>query len=285
MANTFYASLKDVLGDRPATLENAWNLFDFLNVESIHNATISRQVSAAQLQQAAYWANYHESGSFSDPDLDNVGNVAGQAILTPLLDALNDIQNATDPLKLAYLSASYKPFISLFNMWGLPELSNSVVSYASAAVLEIDSDDTIHLKFRNGTDGEFEEYPLLNGSTPKVSDFVLKMQPYALSDLANWCNKCGTSDARGCEPLAALNGTGGAGYASIDSTQGRHHVSPVVAGVIGSMVTLAVTAFALALWLLLGGLVKKNRRTIRSDGSSVGTRHGSDHGLDAKESS
>ncbi|UZJ53410.1 hypothetical protein CBS101457_002730 [Exobasidium rhododendri] len=296
IANPFFQSISSILGpNRPATLQNAWNLFDFLNVESIHNATLSPQITPQILSQARYWANYHEAGSFTDPDLSNNGNVAGQAILPPILSAMTDIGNSTTGLKIGYMAIAYKPFLSLFNMWGLPSpLKDTVVDYASAAILEIRTDNTMRLLFRNGTstgggDANFTSYALFGSSNAEsypIADFMSNMEPYSLNTLTKWCDKCGETEERGCGVLAALNGTGGAGYASIDTTTGRHAVSPVVAGVIGAMVTLAVAAFALALWLVLGGLVKKHRgkKNSRGSGSSVGTRTGSDHHLETKHS-
>lgn len=291
--------MTDVLGaGRPTTLENAWNLFDFLNVESIHNSSV--QVSAEQLANARYWANYHEAGSFADADPTSVGNIAGQAFLAPLLSSVQDLANASNPLKFSYMSASYKPFLPLFTMWGLPSpLKDTVVDYASAAVLEVRTDNTMRMLFRNGTDGDFTAYPLFGSSDANsypVQDFITKMQPYALGDLASWCDKCSTKEERGCSALAALNGTGGAGYASINSTTGRHQVSPVVAGVIGAMVTLAVVAFVMAAWLLFGGLVKKHRRSAghadaqmlsekrQGESTSLHTYAGSNSGLSQKRS-
>lgn len=286
IANPFFESMQNILGaGRPAQLQNAWNLFDYLNVESIHNSSV--QVTPEQLQYARYWANYHEAGSFTDADLHNPGNIAGQAFLSPLLTAVQDLANSTNPLKIGYMSASYKPFLSLFTMMGLPSpLKDTVVDYASAAVIEVRTDNTLRLLFRNGTEGDFEPFALFGSSNPNsypVQDFVNKLEPFALNDLSSWCNQCSTTNERGCDTLAALNGTGGAGYASIESTNGHHRVSPVVAGVIGSMVTLAVVAFALAIWLLLGGLVKKHKRSSRET-SSLSTKAPSEKGLEQKSS-
>lgn len=54
-------------------------------------------------------------------------SVPGRAILPQILSEINSIANASDPLKLAYQSLSYKPFLSLFNMTGAavqhPELA------------------------------------------------------------------------------------------------------------------------------------------------------------------
>ena len=143
IANLFYASLKNVLGNRPATLVNAWNLYDFLNVNYIHNATIMNEVTADQLAQARYWANYHESGSFSDPNPSNIGNIAGKTMIPGLLADIQQIANSTNPLKIAYTAISYKPFLSLFSIWQSGEsLSNNIVDYASTVVIEVQTDNT-----------------------------------------------------------------------------------------------------------------------------------------------
>lgn len=287
IANPFYKSMSSVLGNRPATLQNAWNLFDYLNVESIHNATIASQVTTQQLDEARYWANYHEAGSFTDPNYFNVGNIAGQSILPPLTSSIKNIANTTEGLKFSYIAVSYKPFLSLFTMWKLPSpLNNTVVDYASAAVLEVYTNNSLRFMFRNGTDGDFTPYPLFNSGneTYPTDDFMTNMEPWSGQTLADWCDICATTDARGCDNLAALNGTGGAGYAGITTTTGRHHVSPVVAGVIGSMVTLAVAAIALALFVLLSTLLGKRKASSARGASSISTRNGSNHHLESKES-
>lgn len=141
-------------------------------------------------------------------------------------------------------------------------LSTSLVDYASAAIWEVWSNDSLVLKFRNGSSGDFVTYDMFGSDSMDVTTFTNKMQPYSLDTLAKWCDKCSTSEARGCGVLAQLNGTGGTDiYAPATSTTGRHHVSPVVAGVIGALVSLAVAAALLAMWLFFGGLVKKQRKT------------------------
>lgn len=296
IANPFFSTLTNVVGtNRPLTLENAWNLFDFLNVESIHNSTLAPLISASTLAQARYWADYHESGSFTDSDLSNVGNIAGQAILPPLLSGINDIANTTNPIKFVYLSASYKPFLALAKLLALPDpLSTSVVDYAASAIFEVRTDNTVRFLFRNGsTEDSWTSYPMLgrqasSANSVSISDFESALQPYNLPTLADWCDKCSTTDARGCSALAQLNGTGGAGYASVTSTMGRHHVSPVVGGVIGAMVTLALVAVGFAIFFAVGPLRNKRRNGRSSGGSdhgsSVDTRTNGHHHLEEKTS-
>lgn len=47
--------------------------------------------------------------------------VAGRTILPSIIDGMERIANASDPLKFAYEAISYKPFLSLFNMTGVAE--------------------------------------------------------------------------------------------------------------------------------------------------------------------
>jgi prostatic aicd phosphatase len=122
-------------------------------------------------RNSRYLADYHEQAIFTDPDVDGIGNIAGQTIIPPILDALQQIANESMPLKLQYIGIAYKPvsvnmqwkrdnlvmrwknaraernvivlpqFLSLFNM--TQSGIDGMVSYASALAIEV----------RNGTDG------------------------------------------------------------------------------------------------------------------------------------
>ena len=47
--------------------------------------------------------------------------VGGRTILPSMIDGIERIANASDPLKFVYEAISYKPFLSLFNMTGIAE--------------------------------------------------------------------------------------------------------------------------------------------------------------------
>lgn len=116
-------------------------IFDFMNVESIHNKAFNDSLPATFLAQARDLANWHEYGVFSSPNLSGIGNsrrlfhykgkhvsnksplVAGRAILPSILSSLNSIANSSDPLKLTYEAIAYKPFLSLFNMTGVAQMN------------------------------------------------------------------------------------------------------------------------------------------------------------------
>jgi len=49
-------------------------IFDFMNVQSIHNATFAKALPTSFLQQARDLANFHEYGVFSSPQPNGIGN-------------------------------------------------------------------------------------------------------------------------------------------------------------------------------------------------------------------
>jgi len=61
----FLQSLTSVVGGRSVTLANMYNIFDYMNVQSIHNATFLASVTSQTLEQVRSLANYHESQVFS----------------------------------------------------------------------------------------------------------------------------------------------------------------------------------------------------------------------------
>jgi hypothetical protein len=99
-----------------------------------------------------------------------------------------------------------------------------------------------------------------------LQTFIDKLQPHAISDLATWCSRCQNTNSRGCELVSNLSNSTSSDYASITSTTGKHHVSPVVAGVIGALVGLVVAA------LVFGGLGFLGGRKRKESGYAGGKR-------------
>ena len=291
LAQPFYDSIpKSVLGNRPKTLVNAWNVFDFLNVEKIHNYTLAPSITDDMLSNALSWAEYHESELFGQPSADSIGSIAGRAMLNPLTDAITRVANASDPLKVSVVAASYKPFFSLFSLFQISALQGKLVDYASAMVFEIHEDKSIQLYFRNGSYGSLDPYPVLGSSPIAMNNFLAHANSLKIDTLADWCNACGETTARGCASLNALNGTGsGAKYSDVTSTTGKHQVSPVVAGVIGAMVSLAVALVVVAVLAWLTGLTvvkrskaKNSRRQHLLTPASTSTLHHSGNSLELR---
>lgn len=51
-----------------------WNIFDYMNVNYIHNQTFRQQLPPTYLEQARALANWHEYNVFSSPAVDGIGN-------------------------------------------------------------------------------------------------------------------------------------------------------------------------------------------------------------------
>ncbi|CED84979.1 Lysosomal & prostatic acid phosphatases [Phaffia rhodozyma] len=258
----FLKSLAPLVGERNVTLSNMWNIFDYMNVNYIHNATFYNLISLETMKQARALANYHEWSVFTDPSPSGIGNVAGRALLPNILNGVQDVADATNTLKMVYLGASYKPFLSFFNM---TEVDNhNIVDYASVMTLEVWNSttgaQTVRMNFRNGSstrdDGsDLVQMSMFNQSEIPLDTFLDTLTPYALTEVA-WCNACGNNSTHSCDiyaEISKLNSTlsslaNSTSYASITSTDGKQHVSPVVAGVIGAMLAWVVAALAFVLW-------------------------------------
>ena len=124
-------------------------VFDFINVHSIHNETFAKGSPPSFLEQIRDLANFHQYGVFSSPELDGIGNsqyilvhttnilisllpcntlpVAGQTILPSIIKGFNEIADSASPLRVVYQAISYKPFISLFNMTGAAQMNPELV--------------------------------------------------------------------------------------------------------------------------------------------------------------
>ncbi|KAG8755225.1 hypothetical protein FRC12_010955 [Ceratobasidium sp. 428] len=262
----FLASLRPLVGpERPLKLTNMWNIFDFLNVQSIHDRNLSSQIAPGTLAQARALANWHQYRTFSSAQMDGIGNIAGRTVLPDILTSLNAFANSSQPLRFTYLSLSYKPFISLFNMTGVAQ-SNSqlagIVNYASSITFELrqpssGSAPVVRMSFKNGSDdASFATYGMFGGQGDTLLvDFTSRLSPYQVDDLETWCTACDNWTDRKCNLVAA---------AASASASISHHapVSAVGAGFIGAGVTIAVFLAALGVLAFMGLIVfgRKHKR-------------------------
>ncbi len=49
-------------------------IFDYMNVQSIHNETFAKNLPDGYLERVRALANFHEYGVFTSPQVDGVGN-------------------------------------------------------------------------------------------------------------------------------------------------------------------------------------------------------------------
>ncbi|KAK7021211.1 histidine phosphatase superfamily [Favolaschia claudopus] len=255
----FLNLLPNFLDGRPVTLENMYNIYDFINVQSIHNAQFARALPPTFLAQVYTLASWHENGVFTSPQLDGIGNIPGRTILPLILAELRSIANASDPLKFAYQSISYKPFFSLFGMTGAveqhPELAE-IVPYASALAFEVrqpnaGGEPVIRLNFKNGTGNDFKTYDILGrtGDVP-LSDLVNHVNPALINSTTMWCTACNNKQDRGCGALAAAASQASA--AAQANSVHHERISPVGAGFLGAGLTIAVVLAMFGVLAFLG---------------------------------
>ncbi|KAJ7828088.1 histidine phosphatase superfamily [Mycena leptocephala] len=271
----FLNDLAPFLDGRPVTLENMYNIYDYINVQSIHNKEFANALPPTFLAQVFTLASWHEYGVFSSPQLDGIGNIPGRTILPQMLSELNSIANVSDPLKFAYQSISYKPFLSLFNMTGAaeqhPELAE-IVPYAAAMALEVrqpsaGGEPVVRLNFKNGTGQDFVRYNILGASDDvPLSTLVNHMNPALVNSTAAWCTVCNNTQDRGCGALALAASQASA--AAVKANIAHHQpIGPVGAGFLGAGLTLAVVLAMFGVLAFLGmltvgrGRSKKARST------------------------
>ncbi|KAF8916970.1 histidine phosphatase superfamily [Mucidula mucida] len=252
----FLNDLKPYLDGRPVTLSNMWNIYDYMNVDNIHSASFMDNLPDTFIQQARALADWHEYGVFSDSSLDGIGNIAARTMLPSIFDAFTSITAADsdESLKFMYLSMSYKPFLSLFNMTKAAEMNpalEGIVNYAAAVTLEVRAasnggEPVLRFNFKNGTDDTtFRTYNILDhdGDIP-LSTFVNFLQPAAINDTAEWCAICRNTEDRGCAALSLA-----ASQASVHQV-----IGPVGAGFLGAGLTLFVALVMLGVLDFLGVL-------------------------------
>ncbi|EGN98125.1 hypothetical protein SERLA73DRAFT_55599 [Serpula lacrymans var. lacrymans S7.3] len=265
----FLSLLPPYLDGRAVTLENM--IFDFMNVESIHNAAFAKALPTTFLAQARALANWHEYNVFSSPQIGGIGNIAGQTMVLSILNGLSAIVDPTNPQKFVYEAVAYKPILSLFNMTGVaaanPELAG-IVNYAGAVAFEVrqpssGGEPVVRFNFKNGTDSDFVTYNYMNrtGDVP-LSVFIDTLAPVGVNTTADWCNVCQNNQDRGCSALTLAYNQGHAAAST--------KISPVGAGFLGAGLTIAVIAILFGVLafmglLTLGRLSKRARKETDSD--------------------
>ncbi|OBZ71231.1 Prostatic acid phosphatase [Grifola frondosa] len=270
---TFLSELPPFLDGRPVTLENMWNIFDYMNVQSIHNATFAKRLPQSFLPQALDLASFHEYNIFSDATVSGIGNIAFRTMLPSVIEAFQRIANASDPLLLHYSAIAYKPFLSLFNMTGVVAdnaLPPAIVNYAASVVFEVrqaasSSEPVIRFNFKNGSDDDsFHPVPMSfsgwdgsGGADVPMSTFIDAFQPAAVNTTLDWCTLCGQTQLRGCAALLAGS--------TIEFVKAHDRISPVGAGFLGAGLTAAVMGAMLGVLFFLGLLTAglRNGRNVK----------------------
>lgn len=199
-AQPFFGAIRDYVFGRSTTLENAWNIYDYMNTQLIHNKTFAHRLPPTLIEQARGFADFHENALFGSKDIGGIGNLPGRTILHLILDSLQRIAFNGDPLQFLLIETSYHPFISLFHMLEItkhnPELAG-FPNFASALAFELrrgpapEDRDFLRIKFKNGTSDNFETYHVFGHKADiPLTEFFYRAENYAISSYKQWAATC-----------------------------------------------------------------------------------------------
>ncbi|KAG1853114.1 histidine phosphatase superfamily [Suillus subluteus] len=199
-AEPFHGAVRDYVFGRPTTLENAWDIYNYVSTELSHNKTYAHRLPPTLVEQARGFADFHENAIFSDKDVSGIGNLAGRTILHTVLSSLQRIAFNGDPLQFLLNETSYQPFISLFHVLEMVKENlelGGIPNYASALAFELrrgpapEDREFIRIKFKNGTNGDFETYHAFgHKSDIAAMEFIYRIENYAITSQKQWAAAC-----------------------------------------------------------------------------------------------
>ncbi|KAI1387097.1 histidine acid phosphatase-like protein [Hypoxylon trugodes] len=288
---SFYSNLLPVINGTfsasQATFKNAYTIFDYVNVATIHNQSIpaSQLLTNDTLKELRTLADSHE-WNLAYNDSDTIRAIAGATLAAQIVQQLNSTLSGKGKTPVSIQFGAYASFMSFFGLAQLQTVSadfTGVVDYASSIVFELvtnstvsssayPSADDVSVRFllANGTAAlnPPREFPLF-GQTQTLlpwNTFATEMNKFAIGDTAAWCRACGNTTGTCASSTSGDSGSDdGAADASTTSSNG---ISLPVAGVIGALVTLVVILGIEALVYALVGLKLVKKSTLASLGGS-----------------
>ncbi|PGH05715.1 hypothetical protein AJ79_06731 [Helicocarpus griseus UAMH5409] len=265
--------------------QNAYAIWDYLNVAKIHNTTDSLPADQlpsdeafTTLQELANTLEYNLAYNASSPIRAASGSMLAGEILTGLQEVISSAGNKT---KLNVQFGAYANFLSFFGLTGLAQAQPDfakVPDYASNMAFELvtnatvsptsfpePADISVRFLFRSGSvvpgskETEPVAYPLFSQSEELLmpwSDFESKMKEIAIATEQQFCEAC-SEKPKSCS--GGFRGGDGATTTSSTTENKSNGISTVVAGVIGALVTLGVILGLQLVFFFAGGwrLVKK----------------------------
>jgi Histidine phosphatase superfamily (branch 2) len=309
----FYHSLQPkflngIFGNSSVNYLNAYLIFDYLNYGSIHNSSFLNDLSFEDLTTAKIladnwiWAVFGNTSASGLTPGDNIRAIAGRTLANRIVQALYGNINTLGSFdKMTLLFGGFEPMVSFAALSGLASEQNpqflGIPEYGSSMVFELFSltendtdsypsttDLNVRFFFQNGTGdrSRLVAYPLFgngpSGISMTLSDFVGAMQKFMILSASDWCDTCASFSIF----CPALKGDGENRGSGSGRNKSRKGLNPVVAGVIGAVVTLAVAGlFSAAAMLIFGVRLYRQRTKKRSElnGFKGGEKLASDQDL------
>ncbi|KAI0692155.1 phosphoglycerate mutase-like protein [Cytidiella melzeri] len=200
-AAPFFKDAADFVFGRPTTLENMYNLWDYMSSELIHNITYAHRLPPTFIDQARGLADFRENAIFSDENMNGIGNIASRTVLSSVTAALQRIAFNGDPLQFMLIQTTYQPFISLFHQTEAikrhPELG-AIADPGSALAIELrrapppDAREFLRFKFRNGTNEDFRVINVFgHHEDVPLTEFIYRLEGSVIHSNGEWARTCG----------------------------------------------------------------------------------------------
>ncbi|KIM62860.1 hypothetical protein SCLCIDRAFT_1214650 [Scleroderma citrinum Foug A] len=184
---------------------NMWNIYDYLNVQYIHNKTFYDAFPQTLMKQARYYANLHEQNIFTDTAQNAVGQIPIRTLWPEIFWSLGNMTLPNNTVKLALTEVDYKPFISMFNVTNAtvtdPDIGG-IADYASVVAFELwktQGQYNVTMKFKNGTnDDQFRQLKMWGHDSLSLAQLENDLFWTTINSTVNWCFSCNQTVTRGC---------------------------------------------------------------------------------------
>lgn len=289
---SFYQNLSSLvagttLKQSKLNFENAYSVFDFFNVQTIHNETFAAAVSESgvDMNQIKYLSDVYSRGLNYNSTEGPYGILTlGARNLAYVMEAASEsVISGSAPI--TFTSGSYDTFYQMWGYLGMYDVDEAkytgLVNYASQLVIEFvrqDSDSQTYARvlFRNGTDADTEletlTLPRLNNSLPTTTELFesLGNRPLTVND---WCSTCAATSVGICQAYFTQN--------TLSAQISRLTTDKKLAAGLGVSLTFVATALAAAVlilflrrrWLKQGAM---SAAVATSSARSVDTLHNSE---------
>ncbi|KAJ5713382.1 uncharacterized protein N7483_010563 [Penicillium malachiteum] len=285
--------LSGVYDESSATYANAVSIADYLDYEVIHNSTALDHLFGDDLirarsfaDQFTYATNGQDASALtSESTVGAASPIAGQTLASSILDAFRiNMEEEGNGQKITLLFGSDEPAVALASLLGLastqqpnfysrPARGASLIFELYSFETDVDDEsypgsDEMYVRFflHNGTDSstEFISYPLFGYGPSKSyvpwNEFEIELETFAVASIQEWCIRC-NADSVFCSGVLDRS----------DSISKKKGISPVVAGVIGAVVTLVVIGLLAMLGFFLCSFRKRQGSHRPSMGGFKGT--------------
>lgn len=256
--------------------DNAFNVFDYMNVNQIHNESVTWNETTFQ-QVSLLNDQYQWARAFDEDHVVGNRSIAGQTIGGAILSGLNSTRYNTSPY-IHYYTTSFDTMFQLSAVTEMYKASDNFTgmpNYGSTFVFELLRDDTgeffVEFSAKNGSSDSvpLNPFPLFGQNETVIpwDTFYSTMVERTITTLDTWCSKC-SSELEMCVPYSDLYEEAASlqseGISLEELAESRPSLTNAQAGGIGAGVTVGV-------FLLIGALFVLFRKFSRNDVASIGS--------------